>query len=74
MPIFEYECRDCRERFELLIRGAESAACPACGSVQAERLFSPTAAHVRGTNSLPISTACPPSGAPPCGPGCCRLG
>jgi putative FmdB family regulatory protein len=31
MPIFEYECRQCRQGFELLVRGGTVAECPGCG-------------------------------------------
>ena len=72
MPIFEYECAECRGRFEQLVRNADEVRCPACGSPTADKLLSAPAAHVR-SGSLPISGACPPADAPPCGPGCCRL-
>ncbi|MBN2209423.1 MAG: zinc ribbon domain-containing protein [Candidatus Coatesbacteria bacterium] len=43
MPIYEYECEKCKERFELL-RGisesGEPAACPKCGAEDARRLMS----------------------------------
>jgi putative FmdB family regulatory protein len=40
MPIYEYECRSCAERFELLVLRSESPACPACGGTGLERLLS----------------------------------
>ncbi len=74
MPIFEYQCELCDHQFEVLIRGTELLGCPQCGSVKLEKLFSTTAAHVTGHHvNLPVTSACPPSDAPPCGPGCCRL-
>ena len=73
MPIFEYRCGECGHQFEALIRSTESAACPECRSSQSEKLLSAPAAHVRGGNSLPVTTACPPPDAALCGPGCCRL-
>lgn len=30
MSIFEYVCRECNHRFELLIQGSAEAACPRC--------------------------------------------
>lgn len=30
MPIFEFVCTDCNNAFEVLLRGAEEAVCPAC--------------------------------------------
>lgn len=41
MPIYEFECGECGERFEELSRaGTESAVCPACGVAGAERRLS----------------------------------
>jgi len=40
MPIYEYECRDCGERFEYLLRGAEKPACPACGATGLQKQIS----------------------------------
>ena len=42
MPIYEFECDACGERFEELM-GAEAPdpACPACGSIRTQRLISP---------------------------------
>jgi putative FmdB family regulatory protein len=49
MPIYEYLCNRCSNRFELLVapgaaRG-NKATCPKCGSKTAKRLFSTFAAH-----------------------------
>ncbi len=41
MPIYEYECLNCRERFELLVRSAdESAVCVKCNSKSLKKLIS----------------------------------
>lgn len=43
MPIYEYECADCRRRVSLLIRSISSAptpACPRCGGTALTRLMS----------------------------------
>ena len=43
MPIYEYECGDCRRRVSLLIRtfsAAADAACPRCGGTNLTRLMS----------------------------------
>jgi len=32
MPIFEYECKNCRSAFELLVRSETKIACPSCES------------------------------------------
>ncbi|MFK7819240.1 MAG: zinc ribbon domain-containing protein [Planctomycetaceae bacterium] len=74
MPIFEYSCKKCDSEFELLVRGSEKAKCPDCNSGSLEKLISAAAGRVSG-GQLPITSpgACPPSDAPPCNPGCCRL-
>jgi len=41
MPVYEFECEECGERFEELTRvGAESAPCPVCRSARTKRLWS----------------------------------
>jgi putative FmdB family regulatory protein len=50
MPIYEYECRDCGEQFEALIRGKEKPACPACGKRKLTKQFSVPAAHTSGSS------------------------
>ena len=43
MPFYEYRCKSCNNEFEELIRceaDLESLKCPACGSVEAEKLLS----------------------------------
>jgi putative FmdB family regulatory protein len=41
MPIYEYRCASCSERFEELVRRPEDAvACPECGGAEVERLLS----------------------------------
>jgi putative FmdB family regulatory protein len=74
MPIYEYACRDCGARFEILIRrpaDTDSLACPKCGASSPERQLSTFAAHAgdRTRNSLPM---CPSGGVCPT-PGKCGL-
>jgi putative FmdB family regulatory protein len=41
MPIYEFECEGCGERFEELVAAAVTAlACPECGSERTRRLIS----------------------------------
>jgi len=74
MPLFEYVCPSCDERFELLIRGSEKPRCPDCGSGGLDQQMSVPAAHVSGS-SLPICQAPPQGGcgAPQCGQGGCGM-
>jgi putative FmdB family regulatory protein len=51
MPIYEYECRDCGERFDALRTMAEAdkpIVCAACHGQHASRLISVFAAHSGG--------------------------
>jgi putative FmdB family regulatory protein len=41
MPIYEFECEGCGERFEELVAaGAVGVACPQCGATETRRLLS----------------------------------
>jgi putative FmdB family regulatory protein len=41
VPIYEFECEECGERFEELVAAAAAApACAACGSARTRRLLS----------------------------------
>ena len=47
MPLYEYSCRDCGHRFEILQRlgeGAEGLACPSCSAATLDKQFSTFAA------------------------------
>lgn len=71
MPLYEYACPDCHERFEVLQRmgdGAEGVRCLACGGEHAERQLSTFAAAVSGGGSSGFvdSGGC---GRPACGTG-----
>jgi putative FmdB family regulatory protein len=39
MPIFDFKCVQCGHRFEELVRGDQTPACPKCAAVNAEREF-----------------------------------
>jgi len=39
MPIYDYQCRSCKHRFEQLIKPGEKPACPVCGVANSERFF-----------------------------------
>ncbi len=70
MPIFEYECQQCHESFELLVRSDAKVACPACSSERVVRKPSLFAARVgRSAMAAPHQH----DALPPChtgGPGC----
>jgi len=73
MPLYEYDCKSCSHRFELLVRGSEPPKCPACQGTALERRLSVFAAHVNGagrTAEAPV--ACGTCGDPR-GPGACSI-
>lgn len=64
MPIFEYVCSDCGERFEKLILSAKrerELACPVCGSVQVKKAISMFGVS-GGTTGSGAAASCAPSG------------
>ncbi len=52
MPIYEYRCETCNERFERLFLSLKQIpaeiACPACQSTQVQRVMSAPAVHKTG--------------------------
>lgn len=57
MPIYEYACQKCGNEFELLVRGKEKAACPACKSGDLERKISLPAIKSETTHGLAMAAA-----------------
>ena len=57
MPIFEYQCRDCSQKFERLVRPhvPEAIACPSCQSENLERLLSAFAVDSEGGRQRNLS-------------------
>jgi putative FmdB family regulatory protein len=43
VPIYDFECQACGERFEALVAAGELPPCPVCAAPKPERLFSPIA-------------------------------
>ncbi len=71
MPIYEYLCQGCGQKFEKLVRRAEEAeglSCPSCGEKHLKQEYSTFAAHASSGNPQPQA-------APPCAQGgCCNPG
>ena len=64
MPLYEYRCAACENRFEVLQRvgqGSEGLECPDCGETEVEKEYSTFASSVVG-GSLVGGSACAPSG------------
>lgn len=65
MPLYEYVCPDCSERFEKFVRSSEATIelyCPTCGSSRPERVFSAFATMGQRTSTTTSSAACGPVG------------
>jgi putative FmdB family regulatory protein len=48
MPIYDYQCRACKHRFELLVKPGEKVNCPKCDAANVERAFPLSAAVSTG--------------------------
>ena len=60
IPIYEYSCQDCGNRFELFVRKVgetSGAACPSCESTSVERLLSTPAVKSEATHDLAMRAA-----------------
>jgi putative FmdB family regulatory protein len=69
MPIYEYECKKCRNAFEVLFRSGDEQtgiACPACNSRRTKRLMSAFAGKIGNTTGG--SAGCGSCAATSCGP------
>ena len=41
MPLYDFACETCDERFEAWAKPGEAAPCPSCGAADGRRLFTP---------------------------------
>ena len=84
MPIYEYTCKACHEKFEQLQRTMSSAAddanaakvkCPSCGSTRTARALSLFAVGAEAAGGKAKASATPPGMCGRCGgPGPCASG
>lgn len=69
MPLYEYRCEKCQERFEALVRADTEVACPACKSHDLKKEFSVFAVNAKGaTASTPCGESCGAEGRCPMRP------
>lgn len=62
MPIYEYKCDSCGNKFEKLVRRPEESdglECPSCGERHLSREFSTFAAHAHGAPARSEMPMCP---------------
>jgi putative FmdB family regulatory protein len=65
MPIYEYKCDACGNKFEKLVRRSEESAglaCPSCGGTHLSQEFSTFAAHASSAPSGEQMPMCPNGG------------
>lgn len=74
MPIYEYQCHDCQQEFEKLVRASDAAPqCPQCGGTSLHKKLSTFAAVTGGVSSgANLPAACQTCGNPG-GPGSCGM-
>jgi putative FmdB family regulatory protein len=74
MPIYEYACRGCGAKFEVLVRGQQQPQCPKCESASLEKALSTFAV---GAAAGKAATATAPGACGRCGdprgPGSCSM-
>lgn len=73
MPIFEYLCRECKHRFEMLVQGSTLPVCPSCGTTHLEKQFSAFGVGATGTWTSSGTPAPCGSCGDPRGPGSCSM-
>lgn len=71
MPLFEYRCQGCGERFEVLVRDESAVECPKCHGQALEKQFSVFAVNAHGSQAP--STPCGRECDSPGGPGGCPM-
>jgi len=64
MPIYEYRCRACDHRFELIVNGSTTPACPACEARDLEKQLSVFAVATARPARLPRSAPADDAGIP----------
>ena len=57
MPLYEYQCRECKHQFEALVLPKTPPACPKCEGQDLERLLSMFAVSSDSTRQANLTTA-----------------
>jgi putative FmdB family regulatory protein len=66
LPLFEYKCGKCENKFETLVLNSdEKTSCPKCGSAKLEKLFS--SFGFKSAYSIPVSSTSEVSASTGCG-------
>jgi putative FmdB family regulatory protein len=74
MPIYEYACKACGQKFETLVRSDTVPQCPHCQSTELDKQLSVFATTATSPEAMPMPpsacSSCPNAG----GPGSCAFG
>ena len=57
MPLYEFECLDCGQQFEALVRDSTLPVCPGCQGTHLERLLSLFSVSSESTRQSNLKTA-----------------
>jgi len=73
MPIFEYICQECNQRFELLVHASTVPACPSCKAVTIQKQFSAFGVGAMSEEARSSGPGACGSCGDPRGPGACSM-
>lgn len=78
MPVFEYQCNECKNKYEILHKSStsdENTDCPICGSEKNKKLFSAFSATVSSSSPGCADGSCgiPAAASGGCPGGMCGL-
>lgn len=57
MPIYEYMCKKCDIKFEILIMGSDKPQCPDCKNIKVKRLMSACGFVSKGSGGETVSAS-----------------
>ena len=62
MPIYEYRCQECGEKFEKIVRSMNNPEpeikCPKCGGRKVEKFLSAFGIRISGSTGEPVCPTC----------------
>ena len=73
MPIYEYECLECRHDFELLVPSRSAPVCPSCDSASLQKRLSAFAVGRGGAAAITSAPQACGSCGDPRGAGACSM-
>ena len=57
MPLYDYQCKKCKNEFEALVRTGDVPKCPECGSLELERQLTSFGVSTEGIRQANIQKA-----------------